>query len=468
MLITVMPRSGGDYVFQSRILRVPLVTYIAMGIWLIGNAWFLPYIWSAIAGTGFAPFLAMVGIQTGSQYLINVAAWITTPQAIFLFGFFVVFWMWLVNAFGLRAYGTVQKYFLFGAMIFSIIYYAWIFATPHQAFVDSFNSIAPKLGGPTNAYQGIINLAAQNGFSPNYSFNLGQSVALIASWSAVFVVGYYTALGGEIRKAGTLSSQMWISVGGCVFVGIMNTLLIVGIENLVGHQFNASAGFLFFNGKWPLSVPPYAGLFTMALGGLILPIIALLYFNSWTWMNYPNILPYNSRVTMAMSFDRMLPERMAAINDKYHIPLFNINVWSIVSLGLVLLAFLVPTSSQLFLINSLCLSLVIMLSCAAGAFMPFSKTVRQSYSSSAVAKYKLGGVPLVTVLGIIAVLVELYIDYLLLTNPLLGVAGGNLVLSVGFLVILAVVFGATYYAFKYWNKRRGIDVSVAFNQIPPE
>jgi basic amino acid/polyamine antiporter, APA family len=470
MLIVVMPRSGGDYVFQTRILGVPLLSYIAMGLWLIGNAWFLPYVWITVGGTSWAPFLGMLGVRTGSQFLINAAAWITTPEAVFAFGFFVVFWMWLVNAFGLRTYGRIQFYFFWAAIISSVVFYAWIFLTPTSTFIAQFNAVAPKFGGTaTNAYQNIMSLAQTSGFNPNFHFSVYQSLAQVGAWSAIFVVGYYTALGGEIRRAGTLKSQMWISVGGCIFVGLMNTLLAFGVENMVGHQFNADAGWLLFNGKWPLTIPPYSGLFTMALGGAVLPIVALIYFNSWTWMNYPNIIPYNTRVSMAMAFDRMLPSKMADVNEKYHIPLFNINIWTLACLGLIFLAFALSSIfGELFLLSSFTLSSVLILSCLAGAVLPFVKSQRAAYEASSVSKLKIGRLPLITLLGVIAICVEIFVDYLLLTNPYLGVSGGNIAFSLEFVIALAVFFGCLYYYFKLKNKRHGIDVTMAFNQIPPE
>ncbi|MGO9645931.1 MAG: amino acid permease [Candidatus Bathyarchaeia archaeon] len=474
MLMVAMPRSGGDYVFQTRVLNqvpfMPLISYMAIGLWLIGNAWFIPFVWSAVGGGAWAPFLAVLGVETGNQSLISLAGWITTPYAVFLFGFVIVGWMWLVNAFGMRAYAKVQFVFFWCAIIFSVLYYGWILFTPTQTFINSFNAISPALGGPsTNAYQGIISLAAQNGFSPDYSFSWTQSLGHIASWSAVMVIGYYTALGAEIKSANSLSSQMKISVGACIIVGLLNTILVVGVNNLVGIQFNAAAGYLNFIGKWPLTVPPYAGLYTMALGGgLILPLIALLYFNSWTWMNYPNVIPYNTRISMAMAFDRMLPEKMAAVNERFHIPLFNVNVWCLATLGLIFLAYYLPTFSELFLLDSFCLSTVIILSCLAGVFLPYSKSARQAYISSGLSKYKVGNIPVITILGIISVLIELFVDYSLLSNPLLGVAGGNLAFSGGFTGIIALFFGLIFVFYKYHNKRRGIDVSQAFQQIPPE
>jgi amino acid transporter len=474
MLIVAMPRSGGDYVFQTRVFAgipfMPLISYMAIGLWLIGNAWFIPFVWGAVGGGAWAPFLAVLGAEWNNPGLVSFAGWLTTPYAVFLFGFIVVGWMWLVNAFGMKAYAKVQFFFFWAAIIFTVLYCGWIFLTPTQTFINNFNAIAPALGGPsTNAYQTIISMAAQNGFSPDYSFSFAQSLGHIASWSAIFVIGYYTALGAEIKRADSLASQMKISVGACIIVGLLNTLLVVGVNNLAGLQFNAAAGYLNFIGKWPLVVPPYAGLYTMAAGGgLIIPLIALLYFNSWTWMNYPNVIPYNTRVSMAMAFDRMLPEKMAAVNERFHIPLFNINVWSIATLGLVFLSYFLPTFSQLFLIDTMCLSVVIILSCAAGAALPFSKSAKHAYEGSGLAKYVIGSIPIITILGIISILVELFVDYSLLTNTFLGVAGGNLPLSFAFVTSIAVIFGVIFVFYKYRNKARGIDVSQAFQQIPPE
>ena len=76
--------------------------------------------------------------------------------------------------------------------------------------------------------------------------------------------------------------------------------------------------------------------------------------------------------------------------------------------------------------------------------------------------------PVITILGVFSVIVWLFIDSLYFLVPGLGVAGVNLNATLAFFAVIIVTFGAIYIGFYYYNKRRGIDVSMAFNQIPPE
>ena len=91
----------------------------------------------------------------------------------------------------------------------------------------------------------------------------------------------------------------------------------------------------------------------MVLPGLAIPVIAFIFFNAWTWMCYVNTMPYNTRSTMAMAFDRMLWSKMADVNERFHMPLFNLNVWTIVLVILCLIYYFYPSSSSWFLLATI-------------------------------------------------------------------------------------------------------------------
>lgn len=469
MLASSMPRAGGEYIFQSRILH-PALAYVSLGFLLISGPWFVVFIWPVIAGTGFSPLLAALAAQTGNQSLLSLASWIQTPLPVLMFSFVCVGWAWLIDAVGMKIYGLAQRILFILSIITTIILMVVMATTSQQTFISGFNSLAAAITGNSNVtYQSIINQATSSGYSPDYSFSWSQSFSEMAPWSGVIAyIGYYTALSGEIKRANVLKNQLTMSLGALIVTGFGSAIFAGLLTQMVGRQFNSAANYLFFNGAFPLPMPPYAGLFLSALPGLGIAVLAFVFFNSWTWMNYLNEIPYNARVSMAMAFDRMLPSKMAEVDERLHIPLFNITLWCAVLAGLCIFYYFVPSSSQLFLLTSLLSSILFICTMLSGAFFPFQRKMKSVYDMGPVAKYKLGGIPIITILGTIAIMVWLFIDYILLTVPALGVAGSNMTLSLGFAVVIAVFWMSLYLIFYYRNKSRGIDPSVIYSQIPPE
>jgi hypothetical protein len=82
-------------------------------------------------------------------------------------------------------------------------------------------------------------------------------------------------------------------------------------------------------------------------------------------------------------------------------------------------------------------------------------------------KAKIGGLPLMTVVGFLTAISFAYIGYIGYSSP--AVTNQTYALF-GFEVLAAVVVIGfiTYFASKSYYKSKGIDISLAFKDIPPE
>jgi hypothetical protein len=97
-----------------------------------------------------------------------------------------------------------------------------------------------------------------------------------------------------------------------------------------------------------------------------------------------------------------------------------------------------------------------------GAVFPWTR--KEVYETSPIAKYKVAGIPLITICGVIATVFSAWMLYYYLTVPGLGVS--NLT---SILIMLGIFVGwSAYYFIRRWYlKRSGIELELAFKQVPP-
>jgi len=77
---------------------------------------------------------------------------------------------------------------------------------------------------------------------------------------------------------------------------------------------------------------------------------------------------------------------------------------------------------------------------------------------------KIGSVPVISILGFLTTICFLYIGYLALINPLIVT-----LTSYGAVLALGIVVGciAVYYTSVAYHKKHGLDIELAFKEIPP-
>src|ERR1700761_4886368 len=89
MLSRVYPRSGGDYVFMSRILSP------ALGLTLSVSLMFWQLFYTGVNGAwlakfGLAPLVASLGVQLHNSSLLSLANWLSGRWGLFVSGLFVI------------------------------------------------------------------------------------------------------------------------------------------------------------------------------------------------------------------------------------------------------------------------------------------------------------------------------------------------------------------------------------------
>jgi hypothetical protein len=97
----------------------------------------------------------------------------------------------------------------------------------------------------------------------------------------------------------------------------------------------------------------------------------------------------------------------------------------------------------------------------------FSRTRKDLFDISPnITKRKIGGVHAITILGAITFISFLVFLGFVMSFPQIGIVVTPL--NIGFMIVAYLIGPAIYFIAKYVRKSQGIDITLAFKQIPPE
>jgi amino acid transporter len=467
-LSTALPRSGGDYVFQSRVFGGGVGFAVVMSgfvIWILQwvalSGWLLAYL-------GFAPLFLGLGATTGSAGMTSLGLWFTSADGIIITSIVNAGLSVLLLVSGFKNYVKVQYLMWYATLLAFVLMLYVLLSTDPQSFAAKINAFVVASGGADGFYQTGIAAAkkASIDLNPPFSWSATLLVAPIA-WTSLQWASYSAQQNGEIKNARSFKNQAMIIIGSLVVTGALLALLAYAFQTAIGTDFLYVAG----AGYWSaLDAGKFNGVFlwpnliAMAISGspIIVVLIGLGYIlNSFQIVN--NCYIGMTRVMVAMSLDRLLPEWVSRVSPKWHTPVAAHVVYFLASIPVILVYNLWGQWTALTLGVTFACGYVFVVTALAGALLPYR--AKAVYEASPGAQYRLGGLPMVTVVGVIGavvgavmVLMFAFSDAFGLNTPL----AREVVLGV---FLVAVVW---YWLAKMYQKSRGIDVSYAFKEIPPE
>jgi amino acid transporter len=475
-LSTAFPRTGGDYVFQSRVfgggIAFPIV-FSGFVIWILQ--------WVALSGwllatLGFAPLFLGLAASTGNSGLVDISTWFTTPEGIVITSIANALVALLILVSGFRNYIRLQRVMWiaillsFGTMLLVLVTTA---AADVPAKLDAFSA---AIGGSATFTADATVAATAAGVELNPAFSL-LATLLIApiAWTSLQWATYSSQQNGEIKSAGSFRDQAFIIVGSLVLTGVLLAVLAFVLENTVGTEFLYVAGAGYWSGVgeatlagsylWPNIIA------TALANNVVVTLLIAFGFILNGHQIVHNCYIGMTRVMVAMSFDRLLPEWVSRVSDRLHTPVNAHVVYFIASLPVILLYNYFAYGEGDGQVSWASLTLGVTFACGyvfvvtalAGALLPFR--ARAAYEASPGAKYTIGGYPLVTVVGGLGALFGVIFLVLFLTNDQLGLTS-----QLAYVVVIGVlVFAAAWYVIaKAMRRSSGIDVTYAFKEIPPE
>ncbi|MGH2654776.1 MAG: amino acid permease, partial [Actinomycetota bacterium] len=170
-----------------------------------------------------------------------------------------------------------------------------------------------------------------------------------------------------------------------------------------------------------------------------------------------------TRSLFAWSFDRILPAKISEVNERTHSPLIANGV--VLAITLIFLWLTVYGPSQflelLFTAGAAEILTFIVVAIAALVF-PWRR--RTLYEESPIRR-SIAGIPAIAVIGFLSIGVYLLFLIPLLVNDALGAnAPTGIVAMIVIAVLPFLIYGVSYAV----NRSRGVDLGVAFQELPPE
>ncbi|MDA4127794.1 MAG: APC family permease [Thaumarchaeota archaeon] len=459
-----MPRSGGDYVWSTRILGPVygsvqfvflLITTLIVGITLST--------WSNVS-IALSQLIYALGVTTGNSGWVSFAMSLTSTGlgAGYAIATFLVILYIVISIFGLRIFAWFQRaglalYYLSTAGFIGIL----LLIDPNT-IPALFNKAMSAAGGSFTSvtYNSII---AQAGPSP--SDWITPSVLAAIPWGFLTFTGFNFGayLAGETRN---VKSSMWRSL----FISVIVTvLLLISMAFLVYRDF----GINFINALSSVQANSPSTLPTLPTTSLLASLgspaaavfVGLSLLIGWLIVCVAYIVTI-SRMIFAASFDRLLPNSLAGVSDRFHSPRNAVLVAGVLSWIFVTLYFFTnffSTYLQLGLIAPI------------GYLMPLLAAMVFAWRKKDLFKSTVGQFANSAALGLAALVgVGSFLFYIVaLSVPLSGplgtvFLGGNLNFSYG-VVIGTIIIGLVIYAAASSHaKGIGVDLGKVYSEIPPE
>ena len=462
-LSAAMPRSGGEYVFLGRVVH-PAVGFTA--------SW--GFTWSQLLGMAlYASFTVNFGVAIAFLTLGNVldaSGLVTAGEDVaeqwptFLLGTAMIVLVAVILSLGPRVVRRFLNILFIPAMLGSFVTLIVLLVTSKDEFVSKFNTfMAERAGGET--YNGILSSAEQAGYVSEPSTLSALILAVPIGYYIYIGFTYSSYIGGEVKEPGR--NQPRIIVATLAFAAAMYLVCLWRFYDIVGQDFINSVVYLNNNTDdgSGLPVDPVLNLFAgIMTGSAVLNVIMAVSFFLWNFLLLFVIATVITRNLFAWSVDRVLPDAVTNVDRRFHSPWVATAI--VIVASEVLLALYVFTDFFQQVSNYIVLySIAFWVTSFAAILLPYRRP--EIYNSAPdFVRRKIGGVPVLVLFGIGNLILFSLVLYSAFKLPAFsGPTGTDAVLFVAGIYVLGAV---VYFVARAVNKRRGIDLDLAYKEIPPD
>lgn len=520
-LIAVMPRAGGDYVWQTRIMdgipgAVLGAAFGAVAVFLVGTAlalgdvttyggmalgglvgaflgmkrgglgfvlsatgwWFILALWAPIYGfilkiEFVQPLAALLGWQQGVDFF-------GTADGTFAVSIATIVITSLLVALGMAGYARIQRWSLYVGLAALGLMFVLMLLSSREAFELAYNREAQSLFGVSNAYQATIDQAASDPASAYTGSELdplgfGAGTLLLVPFMLFFLLypNWGSTLYGEVRGAGDFRKVLNGMLGGIWVTVALAIIFVLLAARTFGWTFFNASNVTYVNWAYLYTeaapVVPIWGypplLASYLIDSHIIQALIVFAFGAW-WLGWAGTLFLSStRMIFAAAFDRVLPEWAARVSEGRGVP---VAALALIMIPSVILSWFYAYDANFYPLTldaTLVIAVTFFGTSIAATILPWWK--KDLYEASPVARYKVLGLPLIAVSGAITTIFLGWVLYLWLSNALYGIGIGN----ANSIMFLGVLYGAAavlYIVARLVRRAQGVDLDAIHAQIPAE
>jgi amino acid transporter len=464
LLAASMPRVGGDYVWVSRVLSPPLalISNVAMIFGgLFGAAFFAKF----FAVFALGPALVAMGVLFHNDSFVSWgSSFQTNTLWILIAALAIVALQTLILIRGVKSTFRWQNGAFIIAMLGTFIAFIVLAVGSKHGFLSHLDAVNAKFGGGNS--QQIIAKADAGSAAPDLG-NLNATLPTLFSIQGFMMWNFWSVyMSGELKSASNRRRQLNIMFGALIWDV---ALLIIGAQLLF-----RIAG---YNLIYALNLPSPAykipsGPFYQFLAALVFntPILSVLILGTFLFWALPSMIANTFmpiRSFFAWSFDRLMPEWLAKVNERTHSPV-NAILTANVIIAIVVIWSVYSHSFQLVLgMIVLAGALAVIIVGAAAIALPRR---RPDLYQSSPANANLWGIPVLYITGVLSIIEFLVIIGIALKYPALVMNGdpSNIWWIPAFLAALIVVGLLVYYIPRFLRQRQGVNVDFVYRELPPE
>jgi basic amino acid/polyamine antiporter, APA family len=468
-LISVMPRAGGDYLWQSRIFGGGVGFILgATGWWFILWHW-VPIYAQILAVEVISPILSAVGFTGTAAFHSGWWAYsATNGWGIFVTCLITAFLGAVVVAIGMRRYAVLQKFCFWCGMAGLAIVVVLFLVHSQSDFRAAFDRNAQaNYGTGPRAYAATVAGSAklhQTSFAFFSPFVFGATflmIPFVLFWN--LYPNWGATLYGEVKGASDFRKNIYTMGGGLLLMTVLAVVVLASMAHSVGYNFfgmlSASYYGLTTGGA---AIFPYPG--TLAgffFHSAALQVILLLLMSTWFFGWLGTLFLSSTRMVFAAAFDRILPEWVAKVDERSGVPVRALMLMLIPSIP-ISAAYSFSSSFYGYTLDAaVVIAIMYFVTTLAAIALPWRR--RDIYRASPIARYEIMGIPLVTFSGVVFLCFLGFALVKWLTDDLYGVNhSSSLLYMAGLYVLAAVIFGIS----RFVRKREGIDLKAINREIP--
>lgn len=446
-VIKTVGRTGGDYVWISRNLGPVLGGAVTLGFVFTGIPFIaisLAWLWQLSLG----PSATVIGqVSPGSSSIVSAITSIASST--FSFNSFniavvslVILAIVIAIDFVSPKYGYVMlASFVVIALIGTIMMVGVYVGVSSTAIRTAVSSYLGTFASPSTSLSG----AASSYTGPQFSWTgilfLLPFVAYSMPW-----INNASAFSGELKNLKRSS-----------ITGTFIPLLVSG--GLLAGFFAMYYGVLGYNAALSSTGSNYLNMLTVAtiaMGGNASYIwIMNIAFAFWYLASLQQTILAISRYALGMSFDRIIPIQLSKVSDRFHSPVATLGLAFALAVPMILIA---SYENWLSIFSTSAMGMVFF------AFMGITAIYYAYRKRSSLGAT--GGA--LAVSGVIVAVFFFMLAYLYLAYPAYYAFGTNNDISLAIVAFFWILGALLYPISKMYYGGKGIDLSLAFKELPPE